>query len=234
MPDAIILAGGRGERLKSVVSDVPKPLAPVNGVPFLDYLLEQLKAFHDITRVILAIGYKASQIKEYYKKIPISFPFSLIFSEEDENNPLGTGGALKKAFSLNVKSPAFIFNGDSFFDIDLQKMYHHHLQKKAELTIACRHVENVSRYGELYIDETMRIHAFYEKREIAKPGWINGGIYLIQPSLIKFFPEKICFSLEKEVFPELLNNPVFAYPSSGNFIDIGTKQSYFQAQRILQ
>jgi len=219
--DAIILAGGLGKRLRDTVSDVPKPLAPIRGKPFLDILFDQLG--EQIDKVILAIGYKSDQIKSYYQNGEV------LFSEE--KTPLGTGGALKQALPLASSSPVLALNGDSYFGIEIEKLIAFHEEKQAHLTVACREVEDVSRYGSIFFDENLRVQEFHEKEARVGKGWINGGIYLMDQNLLNAFPK--AFSLEEEAFPELLKKRVFAYPSVGKFIDIGTKESYFKAQGIL-
>ncbi len=218
--DAIILAGGLGKRLRDTVSDVPKPLAPINGKPFLDLLLSQVSPHTE--RVILAVGYKSEQIKTHYPELLIS----------EEKSPLGTGGALKQALALAKGAAVLAMNGDSYFGIEIDKLIAFHQEKEADLTIACREEDDVSRYGSIFFDESSRITAFHEKEEGSERGWINGGVYVMHQDLLDAFP---CgaFSLEQEAFPSLLNKKVFAYPSAGKFIDIGTKESYLQAQGYL-
>jgi len=220
--DAIILAGGLGKRLRATVSDVPKPLAPIRGKPFLDILLAQLSPH--VERIILAIGYKLEQIKACYHADEV------LFSEE--NTPLGTGGALKQALQRTHSSPVLALNGDSYFGIDIEKLLTFHQSKHAHLTIACREVDDVSRYGSIFFDEKKRVIAFQEKKARSGPGWINGGIYLMDKDFLDSFSDAP-FSLEQEAFPILLKKRVFAYPSAGKFIDIGTKESYLEAQGFL-
>ena len=220
--DAIILAGGLGKRLRNTVSDVPKPLAPIRGKPFLDILLAQLHG--RVERLILAIGYKSEQIKQYYHSRDIFF--------SEESVPLGTGGALKQALQLALSFPVLVLNGDSYFGIDIEKLVSFHLRQQAHLTIACHEVEDVSRYGSIFFDEKHQVTAFHEKKASSGKGWINGGIYLMDKDLLNSF-QQAPFSLEQEVFPFLLKKRLFAYPSEGKFIDIGTKESYLKAQEIL-
>lgn len=219
--DAIILAGGLGTRLREVLADKPKPLAPIRGRPFLDLLLDQLQG--KVERVILAVGYKAEAIKGQYGSK------QLLFSEE--KTPLGTGGALKQALTFAKGSPVLVLNGDSYFDIRFDDFFAFHQRLDADVTLACRAVEDVSRYGSLQIDKEGKIIAFQEKKPLKEPGWINGGIYLIHPPLLH--PFSGVFSLEKDFFPSLLKKKMFAYLSSEKFIDIGTKESYLKAQEIL-
>lgn len=219
MLDTIILAGGFGTRLREVVSDVPKPMAKVKGKPFLDYVLEQVKFFEAKT-IILSVGYQKESIKGHYQNR------GFLFSEE--KTPLGTGGAVKKALKLAQSSDVLVLNGDSFFGLDLHEMYRVHQKNGADLTIACKRVNDVSRYGSLTFDKDMSLTGFYEKEVSKESGWINGGIYMMKKDLLFSFPDHP-FSLEKEVFPALLNNRLFAYLSEAKFIDIGTKESYLKA-----
>lgn len=219
--DIIILAGGLGTRLREVVSDVPKPLAPINGKPFLDILLHQLHQFTQKAQLILSVGYKKEAFKTRYPHC--------LFSEEE--TPLGTGGALKKALTFAKTSDVLVLNGDSYFNVDLAEMVRNHRENGAEITMACRKVDDISRYGAVDFDPEKRLKAFIEKEASKLPGWINGGIYLMKKNLLDPFPNTP-FSLEKEGFPNLLQKRFFTYPASGIFIDIGTKESYYQAQEL--
>ena len=160
--EAIILAGGFGTRLSKVVSDVPKPMAPINERPFLEYLLDDLSD-KGINRVILAVGYKKEIIKnhfqERYKNIEI------IYSDEDI--PLGTGGAIKKALTLSKTEDIFIVNGDTFFDVNLKEMYKFHKENNSNLTLAIKEMERFNRYGSLAL-EGNKIVKFEEKKYIEK------------------------------------------------------------------
>ena len=216
--ESIILAGGLGTRLRECVPDLPKPLAPINGAPFLDILLKQLETF-PVSKIVLAVGYKAECIQDAYKGR------SLIFSVEDE--PLGTGGALKKALALTSSEHVLALNGDSFLDIDFTAFWQQHQETRADLTLACLSMEN-ERYGSVSFEEdTRRIRSFTEASS-----WINGGVYLMQRDLLKEFPP--FFSLEKEAFPALLHKNLYGFPCKGTFIDIGTKSSFCEAQQLLR
>lgn len=225
--EAIILAGGLGTRLQEVISNVPKPLAPINAVPFLDILLEQLYSFKTISKVILAIGYKGDLIIDYYskKKAPLPLEFSI------ETTPLGTGGALRKALTKTTGEIIFALNGDSYLDLPFALFLDHHQKKEADLTLACTTVSEGSRYGGLRFDDSFRIYSFVEK---TFSPWINGGVYLLTRSLLDTYEIETPFSLEQSLFPSLLKKKVFAYPCGGKFIDIGTKESYFEAQNLLR
>ncbi|PIS03459.1 MAG: hypothetical protein COT85_00050 [Chlamydiae bacterium CG10_big_fil_rev_8_21_14_0_10_42_34] len=225
MIDCIVLAGGLGTRLKETVPDKPKPLAPIQGTPFLDLLLNQLPF---ASKIVLAVGYKASQIIDYYTNSPLPLDFSI------ETTPLGTGGAIKHALQKTTTNDLLVLNGDSFLNLSFEPFIKAHQNANADLTIASVHVENASRYGRLTLDsQTNKIVGFQEKSLNVEPGWINAGIYLMKRDLFENLDLGPTFSLEKEVFPHLLNKNVLSYPCSGTFIDIGTKESYLQAQQLL-
>ena len=218
--EAIVLAGGFGTRLSTVVSDVPKPMAPINGRPFLEYLLNDLSE-KGINRVILAVGYKKeiikSHFKEKYKNIDI------IYSDEDI--PLGTGGAIKKALTLAKGEDIFVINGDTFFDVSLKEMYQFHKKNNSKLTLAIKEMEKFDRYGSLIL-EGDKIIKFEEKKYIDK-GYINGGIYLINKELLK--KEEESFSFEKEILEnEKFMIEKYGYKSEGYFIDIGVPKDYYK------
>lgn len=219
--EAIVLAGGFGTRLSTVVSDVPKPMAPINGRPFLEYLLDDLNE-KEINRVILAVGYKKEIIKSHFKEKYKSI--DIVYSDEDI--PLGTGGAIKKALTLAKDEDIFIINGDTFFDVDLKEMYQFHKKNNSKLTLAIKEMEKFDRYGSLIL-EGYKIIKFEEKKYIDK-GYINGGIYLINKEVLNE-EEKESFSFEKEI----LENKKFmlekyGYKSEGYFIDIGVPEDYYR------
>ena len=136
--DVIILSGGKGTRLQEVVKDIPKTMAEVNNKPFLEYLLEELKKYH-VKNVILAVGYKKEIIKSYFgEKLD---KINIIYSEEEK--PLGTGGAIKKALELSNKEDIIVINGDVFQDVDLNKLMNFHKAKNAEVTITLKYMENL-------------------------------------------------------------------------------------------
>ena len=217
--EAIVLAGGFGTRLKEVVSDVPKPMAPVNGKPFLEYLIKDLGE-KGIRHIILAVGYKKEIIKEYFKNRYENI--EITYSEE--LTPLVTGGAIKKALKLAKEADIFIVNGDTFFDVDLKKMKEFHIENKSTLTVAVKEMENFDRYGSLVIKEK-KIIEFEEKKKKAK-GKINGGIYLIKKDLLNRI-EKENFSFEKKVLEDKKIEK-YSYESQGYFIDIGIPEDYFK------
>lgn len=223
--EAIILAGGFGTRLSHVVSDVPKPMAPVYGKPFLTYLIDRL-IDAGIRRVILATGYKHECIESYfgtsYRGIEI------VYSQE--TTPLFTGGALLQAAQKIQSEDFVVLNGDTLFDIDLQKLYDFHVQNHANITIALRQVADTSRYGSVTCSNS-NIIAFKEKAESVGTGDINGGIYAINREWLmnQNLPTK--FSFEKELMQPLAGDPSFYGLRFNNyFIDIGVPEDYYRAQ----
>ena len=220
--DAVVLAGGFGTRLKHIVSDVPKPMAPVCGKPFLEYVLLYLKR-NRIDRVILAVGYKEEVIRNYFGT---SFAgLEILYSSEDK--PLFTGGAIRKALRLAEDGPVFILNGDTYFDVDLGAMLDFHREKNASLTIAAKKMTDFDRYGTIE-SEDGRITAFLEKRPTGE-GEINGGVYLMDRHLLDFV-DREAFSFEKDVMEtEVEKLPMYAFSSDGYFIDIGIPEDYYRA-----
>ena len=216
---AIILSGGFGTRLRSVVSDLPKPMANVLGKPFLEYILDELNDYH-FDKVVLAVGYKKEAIMDYfgnsYKNI------KLVYSIEDE--PLGTGGCIKKALSYIDDPYVFILNGDTMFKIDFIKM-----AKLNCLSIACKHLYNFDRYGEVKISN-QKIIGFLEKTYVQQ-GYINGGIYYMPKNIFDAYQLPTKFSLEKDFFEKYMKElNIQAFLSDDYFIDIGIPEDYLKAQ----
>lgn len=221
--EAIILAGGLGTRLSHMVPNVPKPMAPVCGKPFLEYILNYLNN-SEITRVIMATGYKHEVIEQYfhrqYKKIELCYSI--------EDTPLFTGGAIKKALQDCGEPYVYVINGDTFFDVNLDVMYQFHVQQNSDLTIAMKYLKQFERYGTLALDDS-RITGFCEKQK-TEAGYINGGIYLMRRNLLEQIREEK-FSFESDFMEKKVNELFFtAFESKGYFIDIGVPEDYAKAQ----
>lgn len=223
--EAVILAGGFGTRLSHVVSDVPKPMAPVYGKPFLTYLIDRL-VDAGIRRVILATGHKHECIETYfgakYRDVEI------VYSNEDI--PLFTGGAIRKAAEKIDSEDFIVLNGDTLFDIDFAKLYDFHIQHHANLSVALRYVDDTSRYGSVgCIDD--HVTAFHEKLDSHGAGDINGGIYAIRRQWLIELELPTKFSFEKELMQPMAGDPHFYGLSFDDyFIDIGVPEDYFRAQ----
>ena len=221
---AIILAGGEGKRLRPVINDIPKPMAPVKDKPFLEYLILQLKK-QNIKDIIFSTGYKGSIIKSYFQNGD-NWEINIEYSEEDK--PLGTGGALRKAGELVGDERFIVMNGDSFFDIEFKQLISFHEDKQAVATIGLAYVETVERYGHVEIGNDGEITKFLEKGNSVSAGHVNSGIYILNSELINKIPLGQV-SLETEVLPNLINRGLFGMKFKSFFIDIGKPEEY---QRI--
>ena len=228
---AIILAGGLGTRLRSSVPDLPKPLAPVAGRPFLSHLLDRLIE-GGLTNVTLAVGYRGELIEAHYgdryRDLHIRYSW--------ETEPLGTGGALVQALrQTEVEDrPVWVFNGDTLLTFDLPKAADFYRKKQADILILLKEMYDFDRYGIVETDADDRVTAFAEKAP-RRHGWINGGVYLLDPQVLlgQSFPKR--FSLEKDFMEAQLSElRCYAYRKTGYFIDIGIPADYARAQRELK
>ena len=220
--EAIILAGGLGTRLRGVIGEMPKCMAPVDGKPFLQYQLEWLSRF-DVSHVVLSVGYLREQIIDFIKER--EWPFAVTFAVEKE--PLGTGGGIRLALSKCRSKQVFVLNGDTFFNVDLNE-----LTFTAPVTLALKPMRDFDRYGAVDWDGDL-VNAFCEKQYCAE-GVINGGVYAIDRSQLdmSLFPKT--FSFEREVLEPLADYGLVAgVEQDGYFIDIGVPEDYARAQREL-
>lgn len=222
--EAIILAGGLGTRLRPLVDDRPKPMADINGRPFLACLLDYLVS-HGCERVVLAVGYFAEQIRDHfgdrYRALELVYAI--------EPAPLGTGGAIREGLR-RVRSPqVVVLNGDSYFPVDLGSMVAQHLSSGSDLTMALRRFDDCSRYGAVTC-ERGRITGFLAKGGNA-PGYINGGVYVLPKALVETFPEQDSFSFENDFLSERMGQlKIGAFISDAYFIDIGIPADYLRAR----
>lgn len=225
--EAIILAGGKGTRLQSIISDIPKPMALVDGRPFITYLLDFLIS-NNIQRVILSVGYMHESIINFlgnsYKSLSISYAI--------EDKPLGTGGGIIYASRLIEENNYFLLNGDSFFNINLQKINEFHITNKCDFTLAIKPLKNFDRYGTVEVKNN-RILSFNEKK-YCEIGLINAGIYLLDKKILNSLDLPEVFSFEKD-FLEVFTKEFYfgAYIDDKYFIDIGVPEDYHLAQKEL-
>ena len=223
--EAIVLAGGKGRRLQTVVSDVPKPMADIQGKPFLEYLLKWLE-FNKMSRVIVSTGYKSDLIQSWFGE---RFgTLAIDYSREDA--PLGTGGAIKKGLQLCLNENPFVINGDTFFNIDLSLLRENHIRNSADITIAVKEMHNFDRYGTVIIRDGVVV-SFCEKKHTEK-GFINAGVYCISHDAFKeaVLPDE--FSFETDFLKKQIVKTC-AVPFDGSFIDIGTPSDYEAAQKLV-
>lgn len=225
--EAIVLAGGLGTRISSVSSDRPKVMLDVGGRPFLEILLDWM-AQKGVARAILATGHLRQFIEEHFggRWGDLEIRYSV------EDRPLGTGGAVWKALTMASLDDVFVFNGDSFFDVDLSGLHEFHQSIGADVTLALKPMHDFERYGTVELRDG-RITAFREKKKI-DAGLINGGVYLMNRRLVgRFdFPER--FSLETDLFEKMVDDLIIGgYVRDGYFLDIGVPEDYARAQKEL-
>ena len=229
--DAIILAGGLGTRLRTSVSDLPKALAPVNGKPFLDFVLHSLDQSDCVENVVIAVGFMADKIINRYENVK-NYGFNITFSVEKEL--MGTGGAIKKALKLTNSNDILVLNGDSYVDIDMQSFFTMHKSKNAQITIAIKEVENANRYGKVNILEDGLITSFEEKVLNQSSGYINAGVYLFKRELFDSVEENKILSLEKDLLPTMIKSNAYGFICKGKFIDIGIPETFEIASTYLK
>ena len=224
---AAILAGGLGTRLRSIVADRPKVLAEVCGRPFLTYLLDQLEGA-GIEFAVLCTGYLGEQVRakfgDRYNGIRLAY--------SQESAPLGTAGALRLALPQFNSDLVLILNGDSFCASNLRSFWEWHCARESEVTIFLTHIADTARFGRVQLNRQDRILRFEEKTGKAVPGWINAGIYLMKREFLGEIPVEKPVSLEREIFPNLLNFRFHGYRCQVDFIDIGTPEAFEDAKRF--
>ena len=223
-PDVLILAGGFGTRLQSVVSDVPKPMAPVAGKPFLYWLLRWLKP-QNPGQIILCTGYKHEIIESYFGDNFEGIP--LCYSVED--TPLGTGGAIKKGFKLVKTNDVLVLNGDTMLKMNYSPFFEFHLQSNSTFSMALKVMKNPARYGTVVIENTT-IKGFNEKNPDLEEGLINAGVYLLSKNIENHFPVVANFSFEKEILESKASELLISgFTTDAYFIDIGIPEDYQKA-----
>ncbi|MHB1946997.1 MAG: nucleotidyltransferase family protein [Gammaproteobacteria bacterium] len=223
---AIILAGGFGTRLRSIVTDVPKPMAPLHGKPFLAYLLEHLKE-QGFERIILSLHYMHEKFQNYFQEEYQGLQLSYAI----EQTPLGTGGAILHSLELADKDkPCFVLNGDTYVKLNYRDMYETHLSHQSLISMALRKVDDCSRYGQAMINTNSEVCEFRE-RGSTDAGLINAGVYLLSKNLFQY-SVAYNFSFEKDfLFKLLAMIKPRAYIVDGYFIDIGVPDDYARAER---
>lgn len=225
--EVIILAGGLGTRLRSVVDDVPKCMAPVAGRPFLWYLLKYLTRY-DVDTIILSVGYLRESIFKWINGVKDEFPFNFDYAIEEK--PLGTGGGIRLALDKAVTDDVLVLNGDTFFNVDIEELVERHVTSRKAVTLALKPMKRFARYGTVDLSSADgMITAFNEKR-YCEEGLINGGVYVIRrhTSIFDGLPQKCSFEtavLEPQCKKESLQGVV----QDGYFIDIGIPEDYRKA-----
>lgn len=224
--DVLILCGGKGIRLRSVVSERPKVLAEVGGGPFLDILIEELSRT-GFKKIILSVGYLKEQVKDRYA------PRGIFFAEEE--SPLGTGGAIKNAEPLITSDHFLVMNGDSLVlgGIDLTKLYMFHVDKNALATIVLARPRTEKDYGAVLLENNAKIKSFDEKQNRGESHFMNAGVYMMSKEIFSRMPMSP-FSLESDFFPTLIDDALYGFPVDGEVIDIGTPERYVRAKEVFK
>jgi D-glycero-alpha-D-manno-heptose 1-phosphate guanylyltransferase len=225
---AVLLVGGLGTRLRSVVPSAPKPLASVCGRPFLELLIQQL-SYQGIRRLVLCTGYRAEDIQS---QLGDGSRWDITIEYSKESSPMGTAGAIKLAEPfLQDASDFLVMNGDSFLEIDFRKLIEFHHVSAAIASMAVLRTEDTTRYGTVQVTGEGRVSSFAEKVHGSAAGLVNAGIYVFDRRIFGHLPAGPA-SLERDVFPKLLEQGVYAFEQRGVFIDIGTPEDYARAQDV--
>jgi len=226
--DAVILCGGTGSRLRTLVDDRPKPMAEINDRPFLDILIDSFCEF-GFRRFILCAGYMSQIIRDYYSSRSGSRKFVI----SDEHKPLGTAGAIKNAAKFIESDTFLVANGDSFCSVDLGAFYDFHSAHRALMSMVVLETQNTGDCGLVSLDASQRIIGFEEKCQQSQSRYINAGIYLFQKELLSLIPDDTSFSLENELFPKIIKQSCYAFVTQGRLIDIGTPARFATAIKHL-
>ena len=225
---AVLLVGGMGSRLRSVVPSAPKPLASLGTKSFLELLVQQLR-YQGIRRLVMCSGYLAGQIEKEFGD-GSAWDLSIEYSREEK--PLGTAGALKLAQHHLENIPDFlVMNGDSFLETDFDQLLRFHRERRGLATMAVVSVQNAGRYGTVQVGASSRVIGFTEKTGEDGPGLINAGLYVFGSAIFEHIPDGPA-SLERQLFPHVLDRGVYALEQRGMFIDIGTPEDYARAQEL--
>jgi len=232
-----LLVGGLGKRLRSLVNDVPKPMAPIHGQPFLEYQLHLLSRY-GLRHFVLCAGYMASKIIEYFGD-GSRWGYTVEYSVE--KTLMGTGGALQLASRfIDADAPFLVMNGDTYFDVDYRAIVAYHQQMQEQRgsfigTLVLTHSTDKSRYGSVAIDEeSKRILSFAEKAQDSNSSLISAGIYVLEPEILRYIPNDRPVSIERDVFPSLCSSSaLYGMPVEGLFVDIGTPEGYLYLSQNL-
>lgn len=230
LPDAIVLCGGVGLRLRSITGDGPKAMAQIADRPFLEILLRQLRR-HAFRRIILAVGYRKETIFSYFGDEFLGL--SLLYSHEPF--PLGTGGALQHAACLVESDSALVLNGDSYTDANLYQLVEDHYASNADASLLVVRTDGRDDCGSVLMDGSGWIREFKEKVSSSESAYVNAGIYVLSSNLLSGIPAGVQVSIEHELFPRWLkeNKLLRAVLCSSECVDIGTPERYRIAQAVL-
>jgi len=228
--DVAVLAGGLGTRLRGVLGNKPKVLAPVDGQPFLDHLLDRLE--HDRPRrIVFCLGHLANQVIDRLRRRTRP---GCAFEWTVEAEPMGTGGALRQARARLSSDPVLVMNGDTWLDIDLKHFVDQFRTEPAEIGLACVKVDDTSPFGAVELDEQGWVRSFAEKRSVSsRPGLVSGGVYLFSQVALAHLDEKNAESLERDFLQTRPARSIKAHVGPGEFLDIGTPEALSRAGSVV-
>ena len=225
---AVLLAGGLGTRLRSVVASTAKPLAAVGERPFIELLVRQLQ-HQGIRRLVMCTGYLAQEVENELgdgRKWDVTIEYSR------ESQPMGTAGAVKLAEPLLSDGSDFlVMNGDSFIEVNFQELIQFHREKNGIASLAVVRMKNTQRYGTVQMTTEGHVSGFKEKSDGDPTEFINAGIYVFNRRILDYIPDGT-ISLERDIFPSVLDQGIYALEQHGVFIDIGTPEDYARAQKL--
>ncbi len=227
LPDVMILCGGLGTRLRPVVSDRPKPMADVQGKPFLELLITHL-VDQGVKRIILCAGYMGNMIEDYFSRHAFGVDIKVVI----EPSPLDTAGAVKHALPFVRDDSFIVINGDSFCDYKLSALVQTHIQKKATASIYATYVNDATKFGTLELSEQGAFISAFKEKGYTGAGWVNAGAYMFGKELFKDLPVLTRVSLEQDVFPKIPREQLIAYLGEESFVDIGSPDDYHRFQQI--
>jgi len=227
---AVLLVGGKGMRLRSVISSTPKPMAAVGDGPFLELLVRQL-SYQGIRHQVMCTGYLSHEIEN---KLGDGHTWDVAIEYSKEPHPLGTAGAVKFAVPLlRGVSDFLVMNGDSFMEIDFRQLIHFHRKSGGIASMAVLRMKNEMRYGTVQVTAGGRVSGFTEKTAGDPTGFVNAGVYVFNRRIFEHIPDGPG-SLERDIFPKLLDHGLYASEQHGVFIDIGTPEDYARAQELCE
>lgn len=225
--EVIILAGGMGTRLREVTGDLPKPMAPVDGLPFLHYLLKWL-AGYPVEKIIMSTGFKSGAVSDYFGDSFLNM--SIVYSVEQQ--ALGTGGAVWMALQKTSSENILVLNGDTFFPVDINRLHSFHIEKKNMISVALKPMDNFSRYGSVECEGNAIIR--FNEKKFCRKGLINGGIYFLNRRISEQAGMPEAFSLEKDLLEKIAGSGVIkGLIFDDPFLDIGVPEDYFRAGSVL-
>jgi mannose-1-phosphate guanylyltransferase len=225
----VILAGGKGTRMRPLTYHTPKPMLPLVTRPFMEYFILRLKQY-GINEIILSTGYLPDAFNKYFGNGK-DFGVRLIYVTEEE--PLGTCGAVKNVEKYLENETFLVFNGDILTSINLKSMISFHKSKKSDITISLAPVEDPTAYGLVPVDKNSRVKEFLEKpsMEEINTNLINAGTYIIEPHIMGHVPQGENYSFERELFPKVLKlgYNIYGFVYNGYWLDVGTPEKYMSA-----